>query len=458
MLTLWVAASALGADPCLTPRVLDAKRGLAPAPHVYALSGPAGVGEVGERAARAADKPVYGTPYPRHYNSPNFTVNWLSGSGNLGLAEHVAQVLEQGWVALIEEQGWAVPVSADTFKLWVMLDDTLAGTGFTTTYDSAEYPQGYPVMYLNPDYSVDQSFMDSVAVHELHHAIQYALRDYSGEGAEAWYWEASAQWAAELALPDNDRYAEAAGWYAPTAWYRYDSMEDAHPYGMFLVNAWVDEHGPVSEGMKLTWELGADRPGEDWAILLSDALGIDVSEVWGGFTGAYAAQTLRESAQYEPALVEATVVDGLEGEVAMLGTDYHRVEGTATLTVERLDASRAVVLSVGDRVGEELQVEAGDIVAVTGLAEPTAGYRLVLSESKSGPEDTGDTADTGEDGTSPPGDTDTPGDTGDPALADETASTGGGCGCRTAEPVGGGLLVVALIAWRRQRSMEIDRT
>ena len=361
----------------------------------------------------APDKQLYGGRMDNHVDSANFTVAWTDGDATQDVAEQASDALEAAWQALVEEQGWQQPVSSDRFMLWVLLDPGLSGTGLTTEYASTDFPDGYPVIYLNPDYAYHSSFFDSLATHEFAHALQYGQRDWNGSATDSWYWEASAEWMAEQAQPALNVYAWSVYYYSTQPWFRYDSMDNQHQYGMCVLNAYAEEALMGEEGLREIWELSAERTGQSWLDILEEYLAIPATDLWGGMTGAMGNELLFESRLYEPVLIDGLVTDGFEGEVAMLGTDYFEISEAATVSVEAAEDGDVVLISGPDGWGSSLQLAAGDVLGVIGGSEPTARYRLLL-----GPPEGGQDTDT-------PTDSDPPvGNPGDGLGGDD-----GGCGC-----------------------------
>lgn len=369
-------------------------------------------------------KGLYGGRMDNHVDSANFTVAWADGDATTSAANAASEALEEAWTALVEEQGWAPPVSSDDYFVWVILDPSLSGTGLTYELSTDDYPDGYPVILLNPSYASNNRFWRSLAAHELNHALQYARRDYLSGREEPWYWEASAEWGAELALPDVNMYATSSVYYAEATDLRYSSMEGYHQYGMFPLNAFVEEELLGEGGMLAVWERAEALSGERWDAVLADATGLDALTLFAGFSGAYAAEGLRESALYEaPSVI--TPFDGAatEGVVNYLGSDVY--EASRGLWVEL--AAGDARLSNGEDHGERVWVDAGARFTVTGAGD-AAPYTIIE----------------GADGDTGIVDDDRPGGGG---------KTGGGT-CGLGAPTGGaGLLGLGglLALWRRRR-------
>ena len=356
---LLLLSTALAA-PCLTPEVLAALNGAAPAPHPHALLAPDHLD--GRPRPSATSKPVYGGNYEFHVDTANFTINWWDDSIPESTAVAAGEALETAWHSFLVEQGWPAPVSSDRYLIWVLLDPSLgAATGYTTEYFTDDYPDGYPVIYLNPAWVDPPEFWSALSAHEFMHTIQFAMRDWQGTetGEQSWYWEASATHSSELADPDWDGHQYCSEWYAAQPGLRYDSAEGSHQYGMFVFNAWLEEDATGPGGMKAVWEEGTDRPQDTWDTLISASTGWSVADLWGGFTGAYANESLSESDLYTAVATEGTAEDGAQGTLPYLGT--------ACLTVARdlrLSVDGDAVLSGPEGPAATVSARAGDLVAV----------------------------------------------------------------------------------------------
>lgn len=295
---------------CRLADVLDALSG-GPAPDVRMVAPPPWVGPAaappfpgppgadGIGASRPI-KGVYGERLPYGIDGRNFTVQWSDPSVDPARAADVLAHLEGAWDTLVVAEGWPAPVSSGEWLLWVILDPELGGSGYTTVYPSDDYPLGYPVTYLNPAYDEeDPAFGLSVAVHEFAHMLQYRVRDTSLGRADAWYWEATAEWVAERAAPELDTYAESTWWYAQWPHAPFDAFERFHPYGMLLLNAWLDEHAVGFDGIRLIWRGGG---GVAWDARIAEVTGEDFGATVADMAAAVVAGGLRESALYEPPL------------------------------------------------------------------------------------------------------------------------------------------------------------
>ena len=370
---------------CATPLVLAALSGTGPIHHPGVVSPPF---SRTTSPPPASGKGLWGSPLANQVSSDNFTIGWATGDGKTEDAERLLVVLEQAWTELVETEDWPAPASSETYLLWVIFDRSIGHTGYTTLLYDAEFPDGVPVVYLNPTYASYGTFWEHLAVHEFNHMLQYAVRDWSGGASEAWYWEASAEWACELAVPELDIYALQTTYYAEDPDLRFDTINGGHEYGMLVLNAWLEEHLLGPGGLREVWLAAGERPDDDWIAILEDTTGWDAAQLWAGFSAALGNGTLREGALYEPPVDQGPLVEGGSGSLARLGTDYWTVE-TDTLVSVVGDA----ILGSPAGEGETVVARAGEVLTVTALEEDTT-YSLTLAEVPA-PTDTADTADTG---------------------------------------------------------------
>ncbi len=331
---------------------------------------------------RTNDKGLLFAPLDGRLDTKNFTIQWQPDVGDTEMAGVAGEALEASWQALIVERGWVQPVSADAYLLPVFIDASIVATGLTAEYPVDDYPEGVPIIYLHPDSAANPQFFRALAGHELHHAIQYRMRGvYSAQDGESWYWEASAEWASELAQPELDAYAWSAPYYSLAPGLRFDSVEQSHQYGMFLLNAYLEEHVTGAGGMRAVWERSEDRADATWDTLLEESTGLSVDALWGGFVAAMAGEDLREASIYEP-VVSETLVDGVQGRIALLGADYFRVPSAGTIVLVTPDPEeRAIAVGAGGQ-GDVIEVVSGEVVGVLGLSDGGADYELGFTRAE----------------------------------------------------------------------------
>ncbi len=246
------------------------------------------------------EKGIFGQSFRHHVETENFTLQWTDSGIDPDRAVEIGEALERAWQELVVEGGWTPPVSSDEYLLWVILDPSLAGSGYTTEYVAGPYPDGYPITYLHPTIYEDEfpGYALSVAAHEFGHMLQYATAEYDSSGEQTWYWEATAEWLAEVSLPEVDTYALSSYWYARGPELAFDSIANGHAYGMFLLNAYLDEHVFGIDGIRRVWEAA----GPNWHEAIADEAELPFSTVMHDFVGAYAAGALAESAIYDSPL------------------------------------------------------------------------------------------------------------------------------------------------------------
>ena len=342
-------------------------------------------------------KTLYGNPFPNQIYSDNFTVGWENGQSDSAAANAAINALEITWNALISEMDWQAPVSSESHFVWVILTNDLSGTGFTTVYTDENFPQGYPVIYLNPAYSNNADFWASLAAHEMAHAIQYSYRSYATNAEEPWYWEASAEWQAELSLPNNNSYGYQSTHYAENPQLRYSSMKDNHQYGMFVLNAYIEEYISGPGTLREIWEHAQSAPNSNWGEVIPEALDQKIGKLIAGMAQKMASLAFQDGAHYVSPIREGKLTDGAGGDLAYLGSHYWDSDRALRVT-----ASGDVLLSSESNMGSEVILESGETLAVTGLNPSSASYTLTLFDlSDSGPDDSGN--DTGGPNESPTG-------------------------------------------------------
>ncbi len=353
---------------CLTPDAIDALM----EPHRVVIeqrlrTAPPGIGVAPLLAPPPDARSIYGTPYENHLETGHFTLNWAGGLDYADGAERAGAALEAGWDVLVTTAGWTPPVGSDRYYIWVFLVDDLGGTGLTTEYFTDEFPDGYPVIYLNGYWARDAPFWSSLAVHELHHALQFARRDWAGGvDDEAWYWEASANWASVLVEPDSVAFDYTVPWYGDQAALPYGSMAGSHQYGMFVLNGWLDTVGVGPATMQAVWAAASSRPEDDWKSLLVDATGLEAGALWSGFAAAFGNDTYSRG-EWWPDPTSQIVASDVEytDSAAELGTVYYWVAQNMEIDV-RMQSGQGITVTFPGMTGDAPWfVPAGTTVAVT---------------------------------------------------------------------------------------------
>ncbi len=408
------------ATSCLLPELLAVLAGTALPSHPEMVR-PAAVEEPVPPPLPVQRDHLIGT-FDEHLDSEHFCVTWKDGEATDALAQTALDAMETAWDVLVEQGGWEAPESSDAWLLAVYLDPTITGSGFTGRYETETGGITYPYIWLNPGYADQPDFFQSVAAHEFNHALQWKARPYSEEPEEAWFWEASAEWGAELSLPDLDAYGWQSYWYAQRPEVRYSSMEEYHPYGMFPVIAFLEEFRGGPGSMKETWLLGEAAPLATWDGLLAEVAGEPAADLWAAWTSAFAEAAFSDSDVYERPVSMGRLEEGASGELEYLGTHYYRVQEDGWVA-----SDGEIHLGSPWGTGNQVEVRDGDWLTVTGTNNVLAEYSLFLAEA---PMDTGDNT----------------------GLSDEEPKLGCACGSRPPSPTGGWLLLAASLCAAGRRS------
>ena len=416
---------------CLTPEALEALGHRDVPPHELRLvEPPEGVGVRPTSAPPPAGKSAYGNEYADHLNTENFSINWEPRQATAEQAERAGAALEAAWSALVLDQGWTPPVSSDRYLIWVILADDIDGTGFTTEYFTDDYPEGYPVIYMNSTLADYTDFWRSLASHEFHHSLQFALRTWvSGKDSETWYWEASASWASVLVEPETSALDYSVPWYGDQTWVRFDSTRDYHQYGMFVFNAYLDELAAGT--MKATWDLASQDQDHTWKEMIGTAAGAPPEELWSAFSGSFGNDLgTRGETWADPP--RETLVDGIEGAAHQLGAVYYRAAEDVHVTIN-VQTGSAGMAGIEDHSATEIDVVAGEVVAVTAFADGTE-WTLSVVSAEIEEEDSGDEEEERE-------------------REREPEAAAASCACAGVNPDPSlGALIVALAVRRRRRS------
>ena len=494
-----------GLQHCLTPAL--GARGLGSHP----VSGSAQAAATGK-----ALRDAYGTP--SLYETPNFAIRWGSTSGFTEAdVERLANTFEDSWVVQIDDLGFPQPQTSDTYKFNVYIGDT--GQGAPSSYGAGGYfyldTQGYPMIVIAAASLAEALYADTAGAHEFNHAVQYASTTYSYEGQGAWYWEATASWAAGEVYPTNPYYAV----YLPGTAYLPElqvnffdypdtgTMQEYHQYGAFLFVRYISEVAADSELVARSW-VEAPVFGDPLAVL-DDLLaehGTDVETSFVDYANRMATWDFEDGATYEDWITAwggwsspdshrptGTIQGTTDGWVSpsahepyTYGINYWELDGVpdvAEVAFEGDDTPEAWHVSVATRTADvheqhplTMEGHTGSAV-ITGLDDvdeawlvvavvdgfslngPTFSYAVHVAESTAPPEDTGDTGDTGT--ATPPGDTAPPPggeDTGSepPSVEDSgVVISPGGCGCdhvTPLAPLATGWLALWVVGRRRQAS------
>ncbi|MEZ4241321.1 MAG: DUF6055 domain-containing protein [Myxococcota bacterium] len=351
------AHGAVPARPCATLERLPAAPALRVAP---ALPTPTKL-----------ERDAYGLPNER--TSANFAVRW----GNLGgvtvaEADRLLDAMELAWAVEIDAMGHPEPLTTETYKFNVYVGDT--GNGAPDGYGAGGYyyvdPQGYPMVVIANASLSDPPYADHAGYHEFYHAIQGSLDRYQYDGVSAWYWEATAEWAAIEVDADNAYngpfvFADLLLPQLPVNAFDYPdtgALQEYYQYGAFLFphdlghqlgielirDSWLDT-GRDPDPMEVLRGLTAAQ-GADFDELFLDHLArnaaydYDAGPVYRANTQAYA--------PYYPSAHEITAEadrDGGSGRIE--GADAPRRYGAAVIHLDRPRAGTLTIAIDGEAAG-----------------------------------------------------------------------------------------------------------
>ncbi len=196
---LWLT-SALASLPAGSPTVCATLRQLPGAPPLQRLPVHPPYGGIQRRELR--------DPFevPHHALSEHFAVHW--GEGGWVTETEVDQLLdalEHAWHVQIDQLGHPEPATSHQYYLNVYIGDS--GDGAPASDGADGYyrsdADGFPMMVMAATTLNHPAKADHTAAHEFYHVIQDTLDRYPSSGSGAWFWEATAEWAAIHTDPTN---------------------------------------------------------------------------------------------------------------------------------------------------------------------------------------------------------------------------------------------------------------
>lgn len=349
------------------------------------------------RAASLEVRDPFGLPNLR--TSDRFAVHWGDAGGvTLDEVDALLAALDRAWAVQVDEMGHPPPPSTATAYFDVYVGDS--GDGAPSSYGADGYytldDDGYPMLVVAASALDDPDLASHTASHELYHALQTATGRFARDGAAAWFWEATAEWAAVQTAPDNPAngpfvYAYALQPALPVVYAadpRVDPLGALFPYGAFLFpldltraygfelvrDAWTEAHDPDPLETMRAWL--ADRGGdldEAWLDHLATRIALDYDQ------GAlYAANVAQNAARYPELDPFAVHLSGPGGDGAISGDDPRAPAryGSAAIVVERPDAGLLSARFSGQTPGADgAQARFGGrvvVVARDGAASVTA--------------------------------------------------------------------------------------
>jgi hypothetical protein len=242
---------------------------------------------VGGTISRELRNP-YSTPHVAL--SEHFAVHW-GDSGGVSQVEvdRLLEALEHSWTVQIDELGHPAPSTSQQFYFNVYVGDS--GDGAPLGYGAGGYYspdlEGYPMLVVAAATLNSPAYADHTAAHEFFHAVQGSLDRYPYWGQSAWFWEATAEWAAVHTEPTSSVLGSFVFAYAllpDHALNFFDYPDDVqlqnyYQYGAFLFPLDVDRAAGTFEVVRDAW---LDQGSVDDPLVVIDQLlddrGIDFEE------------------------------------------------------------------------------------------------------------------------------------------------------------------------------------
>jgi hypothetical protein len=161
----------------------------------------------------------FGTDYDDFEMSEHFILKWGSDADpSRNQITGTLDALEHAWTLALEDMGFDRPSFTNEFRLNVYIGDSGGDapdvSGNVAAYVTLDH-EGYAYVVINPetlqyfDYVGYEPYATAVLEHEFLHVVQFgASAYYSQEGR--WYWEASADWFSDYAVPEAGQAAQNA--------------------------------------------------------------------------------------------------------------------------------------------------------------------------------------------------------------------------------------------------------
>lgn len=150
-------------------------------------------------------------PYTGVRESANFAVKWQSADVSEEKAQTILDTLEASWL-VYAAIGHVGPTGTDTYKLNAYIHNINDNPSieFDGGYAWVD-DQGYPYFVISANIT-DTATIQHVTAHELYHDYQLSLPAFA-EGPAYWFWEATADWAAQEVYPESsDGYSFVGGY------------------------------------------------------------------------------------------------------------------------------------------------------------------------------------------------------------------------------------------------------
>lgn len=203
---------------------------------------------------------MYNTPLERVFFSDSFAVHWGAAFDDSQRLSQIVSLLEMSLIEHIHQIGMPTLDQSQYFNVY------LGGTGpdMPDSLDVAGYydvdSSGQPMIVLGPFVIESWSIAATTIPHELFHALQHRTGQY-GDFEDRWYWEATATWSEQVAIPSHPSHADFLHGYAfmphlPLTYYSLFSsgaVDELHPYGAFILFQYLTENSVDNQAVGQSW-------------------------------------------------------------------------------------------------------------------------------------------------------------------------------------------------------------
>ena len=221
--------------------------------------------------------------------SDNFAVKWQSTALTDAQAQVVLDSLEHAWL-VYTALGHGVPTGADTYRMNAYVHGASDNPpidfdgGYATIDD-----EGYPYFVISAGlFEYGDEVVEAVAVHELYHDYQMSLPGFAAEST-AWFWESTAEWAAQEAYPMSTEpyyFIASYAFASELALFFFggnDQLSGGHPYGASIFERYLTDRVDDPTLIARAWTTaGAD----DDPLVVID--GLLAGGVEGGLAAVFA--------------------------------------------------------------------------------------------------------------------------------------------------------------------------
>ena len=238
--------------------------------HAYRCGTPARLPQLHTRVQPApvalggAEKLVrdgFGGPFTGVRESANFAVKWQSADVSEEKAQTVLDTLEASWL-VYAAIGHVGPTGTDTYKLnaYIHTIDDNPSIEFDGGYAWVD-DEGYPYFVISANIE-DLETLQHVTAHELYHDYQLSLPAFA-EGSAYWFWESTADWAAQEVYPaSSDGYSFVGGYallpelslFSAGDPFAEDPLPGYHQYGASIFERFLTDREDDPTLIAQAWE------------------------------------------------------------------------------------------------------------------------------------------------------------------------------------------------------------